>query len=114
MSENQEKQEIMVYGNVPWSMRLDDKYLTGSGLNPTPGFIARQYDCTVEYREATFKKDPCDGTCYFHGAQDGDTLTAMVLVGEDRAKLVQARDDMIRTFGGKQMNPGRVCVSDRS
>ena len=104
-------QEIVVYASVPSGMVLDDRYIKGSGLRPTFSYIAELYGCKVEFRTAKFRNDPYDLTCYFRGPQDGDELTALVLVGEDRAKLAQARDDILKTFGGTRFDHGSAEVT---
>ncbi|MBR9691685.1 hypothetical protein GOV06_02770 [Candidatus Woesearchaeota archaeon] len=112
-NETQEKtlQEIVVYGHVSTDAVLDNRYLKGSGIRPTFSFVAEQYGCQVEFRDAVFRKDHFDGTQYVHGAQDGDVLTALVLLGEDREQLRKAREDILITFGYSKMNPGRTDIS---
>jgi len=104
-------QEMVVYADVPSDLVIWNRYMKGNGLKPTFRFVAEQYGCKVEFRVAKFKEDPYDQTSYCHGPQDGDELTALVLIGEDRAKLAQARNDIYRTFGGTRFDHGRAEVT---
>ncbi len=104
-------QEMVVYSSVSSDLVLENRYIKGTGLRPTFSFVAEQYGCKVEFRVAKFKEDPYDPMHYFRGPHHGDELTALVLVGEDRAKLAQARDDILRTFGCSRFDHGSAEVT---
>jgi|SRR3989344_6547222 len=106
------KQQIVLYDIVDQDFRWSNIYPLG-GIRPNAKYIAKQYECRLEFRESRFIQVPqrYDFNLLDMVGKDG-SCTAAVLVGEDREKLFKAKLDIHRTFGVSSYDSGRVNISD--
>src|SRR3989344_6647251 len=99
--QNNTLQELVLYHAASMDFVWDNIYAMG-GIRPNAKYIAGEYGCKLEIREGKFSSR-VDWTSDYLEARGIDPKThecmSAVLVGEDRAKLARARDDIYETLG---------------
>ncbi len=112
-TEAKKLQEVVVYHIVNGGFEAENIYAMG-GSRPNAKHIAHQYGCELEVRWSKHRQ-PAGSMQFFpsylerHGIVNGECKSA-VLVGEDREKLHQAREDILRTFGYSHFDGGSINV----
>jgi len=110
------KQELVLYDIVDRRFELNNIYALG-GIRPNAKFIACQYDVKIEFRHSQFRQVGRDSYSPNYlarwGISDDNSCLSAVLIGDDREKLVKARDDIRRSHGCALFECGEIDISDK-